>query len=144
MMYCSACAKMLDEDLRFCPDCNEEDPFWVEADDSPPQVSQGAFRGEVFDKLREINQHIEENPHPPPRPDAERVYEERPGTGLYAALIMLAVCLPVVGLIMGFVYFSKTNKNFQPVGIIAIVVSIVFLLVGLMMAVSMFAVVNRF
>ena len=144
MVYCDKCARILDEDVQFCPICNEEDPNWQEAQASqswpaPTDIPARAFRGEVFDKLREINQHIEENPRPAPA--HQPVYEDKPSGGLYAAMILLAVCLSFVGLIMGIVYLTKPNKHYKHLGIVTLLISAVFMLSGLIfsLAIVLFA-----
>ena len=141
MLYCNNCAKLLDEDVQFCPICNEEDPSWQEPDTANNEfVQQGAFKGEAFDKLREINQHIEENPIPDIPKIAEA--EEKPGAGAYIALISLSVCFSIGGLILGIMYATRQNKHFQALGIVTIVISLVFLLLGLMLSIALMFMIN--
>jgi len=138
MLYCDSCSRILDEDVRFCPLCNREDPDWQEYKE-PEYVPHGVFRGEAFDRLRKINQHLDENPPEPARLSSP---EEKPSDGLYVMLILMSVCLSIVGLIIGIVYASKKNKHFQSMGIVAIVVSSVFLVFGLIFIASLIIMAN--
>ena len=148
MIYCAKCTKMLEDDVQFCPICNEEDPFWVKGQNSQQATETktineapvlGAFRGEAFDKLREINRHIEENPQAPPNPDNKRNYEENdaPGFGLYIALLGLSVCLSFVGLLVGISFANKRNKHYRALGIVTITISAVFLAISLMFGITL-------
>ena len=139
MLYCVKCARILDEDLQFCPICNEEDPNWQ----SPPEpidIPAKAFKGEVFDKLREINQHIEENPKP--EPVKTYFQEEKPSAGLYVAMILLSTCLSCVGLIVGIVYLFNKNKHYQTLGIVTLIISAVFFLSGIIIFFAIMALGN--
>ena len=149
MIYCEICARILDEDVQFCPICNEEDPDW---NHQSPNVSDNepvrAFRGEVFDRLREINQNIEKKlepgsnqssqsdqsnqPNQSDQPGLSDLPKEEPGVGLYLLMITLSVCLSFVGLVMGIVYLTKKNENYRTLGVITVAVSVIFLLFGLM------------
>ena len=141
MLYCVKCARILDEDVQFCPLCNEEDPNWQgiqksESIDIPAKV----FKGEVFDKLREINQHIEENPKT--EPAKSYVQEEKPSAGLYIAMILLSACLSFVGVIVGIVYISNRNKHYKTLGVVTLIISTVFLLSGIIMFFSVIMLAN--
>ena len=135
MIYCGSCARILDTDVQFCPHCNEEDPNWQVPQDVPEYqepdfIPNRVFRGEAFDRLREINQHIEDNPRvEPKKPDPP---EDKPSTGLYIAMIMLATCLSFVGLIMGIIYVTNKNKNYHPLGVATLLTSIFFLIFGIL------------
>ena len=137
MIYCDDCARMLDEDVQFCPHCDKEDIHWQNTRDWEEDILMpgNAFRGEVFDKLREINKHIARNPRPDPEPP---VYEEKPGPLLYFFMIMLATCFSLIGLVAGVVFAVKRNKNYQVLGIVTIVISVIFLMFNLVLAVAFF------
>ena len=135
MVYCDKCAKILDEDVQFCPICKEEDPYWM---GSPTELfdtldnTAKQFKGETFDKLREINQQIEDRPpviveNPPPWQETQEL-EDRPSAALYAFAIMLASCLSFAGLIMGIIYASRKNRHYRTLGIVTIVISLLFML----------------
>ena len=127
MIYCNSCARILDEDVQFCPLCNEEDPNWQEKE-PVPDIAGRAFKGDAFDKLRQINQQIEERGEPEPEP--AKPFEpppDTPGVGLYVAMIILSMCFSFVGVIMGIVYLVNRNKNYQLLGILTLVISTVFL-----------------
>lgn len=58
MVYCKKCARLLEEDVRFCPYCNEEDETFVPED-------------ETLERLRQIDEQIAQNtrtPEPPVPP----------------------------------------------------------------------------
>ena len=128
MIYCDSCARILDDDVQFCPHCNEEDVNWQK--ESEPIYENPAFKGEVFDKLREINKHVARNPRPEPK---QPIYEEKPSPVLYFAMIFLATCFSIFGLIFGIVYAAKRNKNYQALGIVTIIISAVFLMFNLVL-----------
>ena len=140
MIYCDGCARILDEDVQFCPHCNEEDHGWQpgsivhEQQNRQRPVVNTVYRGEVFDRLREINKEIAKNPRPEPKPP---VYDEKPGPILYMVFLTLASCFSIVGLILGIVYMRKRNKNYQALGIVTLVVSAVFLTFGFIIAAAM-------
>lgn len=143
MLYCVKCARILDEDVQFCPICNEEDPDWQdiwEPEFAFTEIPAKAYRGEVFDKLREINRHIEENPKP--EPIKSYIPEEKPSAGLYVAMIILSTCLSFVGLIVGIVYLFNKNKHYQTLGIVTLIISAVFFLSGIIMFFAIMALVN--
>ena len=141
MLYCVKCARILDEDVQFCPLCNEEDPNWQDSQEPEPvDIPTRVFKGEVFDKLRDINRHIEENPKP--EPVKSYVQEEKPGAGLYVAMIMLSICLSFVGLIVGVVYLFNKNKHYQTLGIVTLIISVVFFLSGIIMFFAIMALAN--
>ena len=139
MIYCDSCARILDDDVQFCPHCNEEDLNWQETQnwENDTLPLNNPFRGEVFDRLREINKHIAKNPRPEPK---QPIYEEKPGPLLYVVMIMLATCFSLIGLILGIVYATKRNKNYQALGIVTIVISVIFLMFNLVLAVAYFLV----
>ena len=144
MIYCEDCARILDTDVQHCPYCNLEDENWdnerfiQDHDFSPAPI----FKGEVFDKLREINQHIEQQyesntaeaeslqntPGPPP--------EESPGIGLYILMISLASCFSIAGLIAGIIMITKKGKQYQSLGIMTIVISLIFMIIGMVFVAS--------
>lgn len=132
MIYCESCAKILDEDVKICPHCDNEDPNWDssqwEKAPEPVMASSRGFHGEVYDKLRDINQRIEERPEPPVIEPHKQ--EDKPGVGLYIALIFLAVCLSFVGVIVGIVFAMKENRDYKALGIMTAVISGIFLLFG--------------
>ena len=141
MLYCVKCALILDEDVQFCPICNEEDPHWQGLQEpEPADIPAKAFKGEVFDKLREINRHIEENPQP--EPVKTHVHEDKPGIGLYIAMIMLSTCLSFVGLIVGIVYMFNQNKHYRTLGIVTLIISTVFFLSAIIMFFAIRALIN--
>jgi len=132
VLYCVNCARILDEDVQFCPICNEEDTEWQDIQEAALEdIPAKAFKGEVFDKLRDINQHIEENPTPEPVKSYTR--EDKPSIGLYIAMIMLSACLSFVGLIVGIVYLFNKNKHYQTLGIVTLIISAVFFLSSIIM-----------
>ena len=141
MIYCDKCARILDEDVQFCPICNDEDPNWQDMQKEPDTVDiqSRVFRGEAFDKLREINQHLEENPYQEQEPVKRPVYEDKPSAGLYIAMILLSTCLSFVGLIVGIVYATNRNKHYQALGIMILIISVVFLLSGVILWVAIVA-----
>lgn len=97
-----------------------------------------AFRGETFDRLRAINQHIEDNPKW--KQEEKRViYEERPSPLMYAFMLMIAVGLSFVGVIMGIIYINKRNKNYQVLGYITLAISIIFLVIGVLFFIMLIA-----
>lgn len=136
MLYCNNCAKALDEDLQFCPDCGEEDPFWT-----APVIPQGQFRGEVFDRLREINKRIDENSDAGSEDEPVTqtpMPETYPGAGSYIALLSLAVCFWPGGLILGILYATRKNPHFRSLGIVTIVLTVsVFVITALLLAATM-------
>ena len=140
MVYCDSCARILDEDVQFCPHCNSEDANWQEKPAAPDYKPPAVFRGEVFDRLREINQHIEENPNPNTYKTNKQ--EEKPAASLYIIIIMMSACLSIVGLIMGIVYASKKNKNYRDLGVVAIVISSIFLLFGVVSVIGIVLMVS--
>ncbi|MCL2420999.1 MAG: hypothetical protein FWD03_04005 [Defluviitaleaceae bacterium] len=91
---------------------------------------------DTLDKLREINQHIADNPKPE-IVDAVIEEEDKPSGGLYIAMILLASCLSCVGLIMGIVYLTKPNKNYRQLGIVTLVISLVILISGFLFIFAM-------
>lgn len=128
MIYCNGCSRILDEDLQFCPHCNDEDENWQDLLMPQPQepiVINPAFRGEAFDRLREINQHIEDNQIYEPEKMAQK--EDQPGPFLYVLMIGLSICLSFVAVIAGIIILLKKNKNYHALGVITLVVSTIFL-----------------
>lgn|GEM_PF-2182557 len=127
MIYCDKCSKILEKDVQFCPICNEEDIFWLSSPEEPVAVSQGKFRGEAFDRLREINLHIEEKSQNP-EPRKQQIIEEKPSALLYAMIIFLSVFFSIGGLVLGVVYANSRNRHFRSMGFVAIVVSLIFMI----------------
>lgn len=138
MFYCDVCTKMMDEDVQFCPHCNNEDKFWTGDQniitDAPEKLkTDHMFRGEVYDRLREINKHISKNPRPEPRAP---YYEEKPGAFLYIFFIMVASCFSLIGLIIGIAYIMKRNQNYKTLGVVTFTVSLMFIFFYIVMFVS--------
>ena len=149
MIYCNKCARILDEDVQFCPICNEEDPDWQAGQENTPlpqswiqdqdptgqnNTSGHAVNNEVIDRLREINKHVEENIADPPEntQNQHEAHQTQPSVGLYTVMIMVAVCFSCVGLIMGIVFITNKNKNYQYMGYVILAVSITFMIFGVL------------
>lgn len=148
MLYCNKCARILEEDLQFCPICNEEDPDWQARQDftEPDLISQDfisqdlidhdvsnqAFKGEVFDRLREINKHVEERAADKQEQDDFYMYQnkDQPSVGLYAALILISICFSFIGLIVGIVFMTNKNKSYRTMGLVTLAVSVTFMVIG--------------
>ncbi|MCL1998589.1 MAG: hypothetical protein FWG65_07475 [Turicibacter sp.] len=124
MIYCDSCMRMLDKEEQFCPFCETEDVSWQSPDDNFVNVSN-AFRGDVFDKLQEINQHIEDNQD---TPTAVLPDEPIPSPGHYIGLVMLATCFSIAGIVVGMIYLNHANKNFRVLGTVILTISTIFIL----------------
>ena len=137
MIYCSNCARILDEDVQFCPQCNAEDPDWKDKEPEQEYISRRFFRGETFDKLREINQHIESSPKV--KDESRKYYPKdgQPSLGMYIGLILLAVCLSFVGIIVGIVYSMHRNKDYRALGVFILTLSLIFTLFGTIFSAAM-------
>nr|AGS53427.1 hypothetical protein [uncultured bacterium contig00025] len=132
---------MLDEDMRFCPYCNSEDPDWDES-------------GNIFGKLAQVNDLVGERKEPSnggaasrpeqypilpqpanpiyiqPSPVRDAAEDNRPSGGLYAGMILLSVFLSFPGIIVGIVYATKKNRHYQTLGIIMLIIGVFGLLLS--------------
>jgi len=119
---------MLNEDLRFCPHCNNEDVNWQEPDiviRDPGRV----FEPGIYERLLELNQHIEDNPAPEQSPPRHR-YNESPSSGLFIFMVLLSIFFSIAGLIAGIVYITKNSKDYQFMGMVMLVISVIFIVFG--------------
>lgn len=136
MVYCKKCARLLDEDVRVCPYCQNEDVDFTEADDAAG-------------RLQQIDEQIARNQSAPVSKSAEYVEpsritvepsaqggqggayygavppdDEKPGTGLYVGLILLSVFLTLPGMITGIVYMTNKKAAYRKMGLVVLLVGI--------------------
>ncbi|MCL2400449.1 MAG: hypothetical protein FWC91_11995 [Defluviitaleaceae bacterium] len=134
---------MLNEDVQFCPECNEEDPNWqtsaelVSFDDSgfAPSSYSSPFPPDVLEKLQQINQHLQEN-STQDQPSEKMPPIERPGSTLFVMMIFLSVCLSFVGFIIGIGYVMSKHKEYQFMGIVMSIISGFFMIIGAIVGLS--------
>lgn len=144
MLYCVKCTLMLDEEARFCPECNEEDPNWQEQEIPNIVISSHAFEPGVFEKLRQVNQHIEAQVEAQAEAQTDEYDsdsegfpgalpippEDKPGNGLFVMMMLLSTCLSIVGLVMGIIYIMDENRHYQFMGTLMLVISGIFMVFG--------------
>ena len=125
MIYCDNCTRILDQDMQICPFCDEKDTNW--RDPQKPEVykpSTSYVNSEVFERLREINRHIEEKTESQNFESAEAFKpEDKPSKSEYIFMIILAASFSLVGFIIGIVYITKKNKNYQSLGALTLLIS---------------------
>ena len=128
MIYCDGCTRILDEDVQFCPYCNKEDTEWqINTEPEPVYKPAHVFRGSSFDKLREINRQIEDNP-PVPEKKPE-LPKESPGAGLYIGMVIVATCCSPASIVIGLVLLAQRNENYRALGIWSVGLGIVITLI---------------
>ena len=84
---------------------------------------------DVLEKLRQINQHIEESPyHNQPIEKAPPM--ERPNSIFFVLMILLSIFFGFIGLVVGIFYMISTNKEYQFMGIVMTIIGSFFTLLG--------------